>query len=60
MHRYQLLKPKAASFSIDYEKELNDEQLAVVMAPLKPLLVLAGAGSGKTTQRCTQRPTKVR
>lgn len=28
--------------------ELNEEQLAVVKAPMKPLLVSAGAGSGKT------------
>jgi DNA helicase-2/ATP-dependent DNA helicase PcrA len=48
VRRYQLNKPTGVCFSIDYEKELNSEQLQVVMAPLKPLLVLAGAGSGKT------------
>lgn len=33
---------------IDYEKELNLEQLRVVMEEGGPLLVIAGAGSGKT------------
>ena len=34
--------------SIDLRAELNDEQYAAVTAPPGPLLVLAGAGSGKT------------
>ena len=33
---------------IDYEKELNDEQLKVVLSEYGPILVIAGAGSGKT------------
>ncbi len=33
---------------IDYEQELNVEQLRVVMEEGGPLLVIAGAGSGKT------------
>jgi len=33
---------------VDYEKELNPEQLRVVMADNGPILVIAGAGSGKT------------
>ena len=33
---------------IDYEKELNPEQLRVVMEGDGPILVIAGAGSGKT------------
>lgn len=33
---------------INYEKHLNDEQLQVVMEEGGPLLVIAGAGSGKT------------
>ncbi|HOD34641.1 MAG TPA: ATP-dependent helicase [Syntrophales bacterium] len=34
--------------AIDYEKELNKEQYGVVMGGGGPMLVIAGAGSGKT------------
>jgi len=35
-------------FSVNYQQELNSEQLEVVMSGDGPLLVIAGAGSGKT------------
>ncbi len=38
----------AKQFKIDYENQLNSEQLSAVLEIQHPLLVIAGAGSGKT------------
>ncbi|HWP35747.1 MAG TPA: ATP-dependent helicase [Thermodesulfobacteriota bacterium] len=46
MRRYTLRPPAAAARR--YEEELNEEQRAVVLAGGGPILVIAGAGSGKT------------
>jgi len=48
MARTFKLESRSAAGGIDWSAELNKEQLAVVTAPGGPMLVVAGAGSGKT------------
>jgi len=50
IRRYTLKTPVKAqkTYRVPYHEELNPEQLEVVMAGDGPLLVIAGAGSGKT------------
>ena len=40
--------PARASSGLDYRKELNDAQYEAASAVEGPLLIIAGAGTGKT------------
>jgi DNA helicase-2/ATP-dependent DNA helicase PcrA len=48
MARKFRLTSRTAAGQIDFAADLNEEQLAVATAPGGPMLVIAGAGSGKT------------
>jgi len=48
MTRRFTIKSRTAADKIDFAADLNKEQLAVATAPGGPMLVVAGAGSGKT------------
>lgn len=59
MRQYTLkTKRRAGKFIVDYDSELNPEQLDAVMAKGGPILVIAGAGSGKT-RTITYRVTRL-
>src|SRR5262245_27812016 len=46
--KYTIRSDVARRYAVDYRRELNEEQYRVVAAENGPLLIIAGAGSGKT------------
>ena len=48
MKRYVIKSDQPRQFLVNYKDDLNSEQYAVVADGKGPLLVIAGAGSGKT------------
>ncbi|MDP7289821.1 MAG: UvrD-helicase domain-containing protein, partial [Phycisphaerae bacterium] len=48
MRRFVLPGRGTSTLEIDYETDLNEQQLAVVTCGSGPKIVIAGAGSGKT------------
>ncbi|RVU44738.1 ATP-dependent helicase [Lujinxingia sediminis] len=48
MKTYKLNPTPGSASGLDFERDLNDEQRQVVTAGSGPLLVIAGAGTGKT------------
>jgi DNA helicase II / ATP-dependent DNA helicase PcrA len=46
--RYVIKRDAPRKYLVNYRADLNDEQYSVVTAGTGPLLVIAGAGSGKT------------
>lgn len=47
-YKLKKIQPDKKVYKIDYEKELNEAQLEAVLHKDGPLLIIAGAGSGKT------------
>jgi DNA helicase-2/ATP-dependent DNA helicase PcrA len=49
VEKYLLRPPeRKRPYLVNYEEDLNEEQMRAVLAPGGPILIIAGAGSGKT------------